>query len=127
MKSIEDRAHEILLKLIKTDKTGFDAEGISAYAYEIAQAMQAEAEKRKPMPNANPMRKVRESQWQPDWSVAPSWAKWWVKTPSGETMWCEREPILLEDYARLFSCSPAPSFNYQGGWKDSLRKRPDAL
>lgn len=47
MKTIEDRAHEILLKLIETDKTGFDAEGIAGYAYEIAEAMQAEAEKSK--------------------------------------------------------------------------------
>lgn len=113
MKIIKDRAHEILLKLIETNKTGFDAEGIAAYSYEIAEAMQSEAGKRKD-----------KEEWQPDWSQAPEWANWWVKTPSGETMWCAREPVMLDDYARLFSCSPAPSFNYQGDWKDSLRKRP---
>lgn len=39
-------AHDVLLKLIETDKTGYDAEGIAGYAWEIADAMQAEADKR---------------------------------------------------------------------------------
>ena len=46
--NIDERAQQILLKLMETDKTGYDAEGISVYAYEIADAMQAEADKRKP-------------------------------------------------------------------------------
>lgn len=46
--NIDERAQQILLKLMETDKTGYDAEGISIYAYEIADAMQAEADKRKP-------------------------------------------------------------------------------
>lgn len=40
-------AHDVLLKLIETNKTGYDAEGIAGYSWEIADAMQDEADKRK--------------------------------------------------------------------------------
>jgi len=116
MKVIEDRAHEILLKLIETDKTGFDAEGIAGYAYEIAEAMQAEAEKLK----------VKE-EWQPDWSQAPEWAKYWTADELA-TLWWSVEPKF--DSSESWHGGPtadiekAPSFGYKGDWKDSLRKRP---
>ena len=119
MKTIEDRAHEILLKLIETDKTGFDAEGIASYSYEIAKAMQAEADKLKP-----------QQEFKVDWSQAPEWANWWSMDEDMSAYWhsCVDSPFTHNEY--FMTGNPnghtfdAPSFNYQGDWKDSLRGRP---
>lgn len=147
MKNIEDRAHEILLKLIEIDKTGFDVEGIAGYAYEIAKAMQAEAlkckrQKVKDLLNDKSTFLEREGQhfddvnFEIDWSQAPSFAKWWAMDESMKARWLLSKggkPYLSTGFTgRWFEIGDyfsedAPSFNYQGDWKDSLRKRPDAL
>lgn len=91
-------ATQVLLKLIETDKTGFDAEGIAAYSFEIADAMQAEAEKRKPSGLPEALCEV-------DWSVAPCWAKEWVMR-DGVAKWeCGISANSWED---------APSFGSTG-------------
>ena len=109
---------------METDKTGYDAEGISVYAYEIADAMQAEADKRKP-------KVLPEVLFEPDWSIAPDGFNWWAVDSFG-SYWYARKITWNGDewdYEKgLFNGgSPtieAPSFNYQGDWKNSLRKRP---
>ena len=74
-----------------------------------------------------------EKEWQPDWSQAPEWAT---------HFFCERDEddqlngYFAEDkrgisidfdirgfdgYGRVCSCK---TFNYQGNWSNSLRKRP---
>lgn len=64
-------------------------------------------------------------EWQPDWSQAPSWANWWVKTMGDSYLWCMHEPIMNDDYFRAVAGSNhAPSFGYTGDWRNSLRKRP---
>lgn len=119
-------ATKVLLKLIETNKTGFDAEGIAAYSFEIADAMQAEAEKRECKERPD----VLKEEWQPDWSQAPEWANWWAMDGNGDSYWhsCVDEPFVNEYIFEIANPQghtfDAPSFNYQGNWQDSLRKRP---
>lgn len=56
------------------------------------------------------------SEWQPDWSQAPRGdvVGWKMKTKE-QAIW------LAQDGGYYL----APSFGYQGNWKDSLRKRPE--
>ena len=120
MKTIEDRAHEILLKMLEginpmqLEKPTRD--GLAYEAFELAEAMQAEAEKRK-----------GKGEWQPDWSQAPSWANWWaLDIDNMEAHWFETKPTIdVITWSRTTrSCKVAPNFYYYGDWKDSLRKRP---
>lgn len=117
--NIDERAQQILLKLMETDKTGYDAEGISIYAYEIADAMQAESDKRKP-------KGLPEVLFEPDWSQAPERAEYWTMNDDGKAQWHFSKPFLpaFGFWASAEHSVYAPSFNYQGNWKDSLRKRP---
>lgn len=120
--NIDERAQQILLKLMETDKTGYDAEGISIYAYEIADAMQAESDKRKP-------KGLPEVLFEPDWSQAPKWARWWYSTSDKKFQWCSNKPYQdgcnwFVNCGAIYTLDVAPSFNYQGDWKNSLRKRP---
>lgn len=58
-------------------------------------------------------------EWQPDWSQAPDDTTHWG-VELGTAYWLKEEEV-----DGLFcKISKAPSFNYQGDWKDSLRKRP---
>ena len=116
--NIDERAQQILLKLMETDKTGYDAEGISVYAYEIADAMQAEADKRKP-------KGLPEVLFEPDWSIAPDGFNWWAIDKDRSAFWHYTKP--KNDDIEFYQCGgfcDAPPFNYQGNWKNSLRKRP---
>ena len=128
-------AERVLIAIVQADNRNYnwDAEGISALSFEVADAMEAEYNKREKLEaekskvffdnlipsNSMPL------EFQVDWSQAPDWANWWVRMPSGIFMWCASEPIMFDDYVRTFSSESAPSFNYQGDWKDSLRKRPN--
>lgn len=66
-------------------------------------------------------------EWQPDWSQAPEWAVAWTFDKNAALWWSEipeiHGNIWFVDNG-IWQCSDAPSFNYQGNWKDSLRKRP---
>lgn len=66
--------------------------------------------------------------WQPDWSQAPEWAKYWT-IDKGESLWWSCKPCVSGNIwfihdSVTWQCHVAPSFNYQGNWRDSLRKRP---
>ena len=74
-------------------------------------------------------------EFQVDWSVAPEWADWWaVGSLTGQGIWSKTKPVCVNingvnywDVGSLLGeeyMSIAPSFNYRGDWKDSLRKRP---
>lgn len=79
-------------------------DGLAYEAFELAEAMQAEAEKRKP-----------KEEWQPDWSQAPrDDVVAWEMIDKDQAIWRVKDN-------RYYL---APSFNYQGDWRDSLRKRP---
>lgn len=72
-----------------------------------------------------------ELEWQPDWSQAPEWAKWWAMDGfSKKGNWYDSMPYIDEDpeiedeWNTEETYLKAPSFNYQGNWQESLRKRP---
>ena len=117
--NIDERAQQILLKLMETDKTGYDAEGISIYAYEIADAMQAESDKRKP-------KGLPEVLFEPDWSQAPDNMTHFAVDANGSGWFFNREPHAESDCCWYCGddSTELDNHNYQGNWQDSLRKRP---
>ena len=118
-------AHEFMMKKMETETIDNHWE-LFYSSWRYADAMQAEADKR------NYSEKQDSSEWQPDWSQAPDWANWWCLSVRHGAMWFSREPIctkatwvMLNDVKFCAaSFDEAPSFNYQGNWQDSLRKRP---
>ena len=64
---------------------------------------------------------TKQEEWQPDWSQAPDKALTWAIDSDGYASW-----VLYED-GHYFCTVVAPSFDYKGNWKNSLRKRPSNL
>ena len=142
-------AHQMALMLLKNAPLEEVSNAIST-AWQYADAMQAEADKRekeesekkradiREMLKANNTFVEREGQhfddveWQPDWSQAPSsLITHWSMEGNGTCTWWVDEPCVdsethFENPENPHSCchSDAPSFNYIGNWQDSLRKRP---
>lgn len=125
-------AHEMALAIQGT-KLLHDMELVSEMAWKYADAMQAEADKREDKTRPEVL-----EEWQPDWSQAPEWAEWWAMDGfSNKANWYKTEPFLDDDadedsdeWNIVLNSSDtykeASSFGYQGNWKDSLRKRPEA-
>lgn len=69
---------------------------------------------------------IKTSEWRLDWSQAPIWANWWCADKIG-IHWFEYEPKYVGNFEwyddGVGKYKLAPSFNYQGNWKDSLHKR----
>ena len=66
------------------------------------------------------------------WKQAPEWAMYHVAFPNGQGMWLEEDP--KEKFHRgdrhlsgVTSCMPQFIFQYGEDWKQSLRKRPEAV
>ena len=130
-------AHEWAMKYGKVD-SNYNRENTVQLAWQYADAMQAEADKREPSGFPNVLRgacgeivavKVDDKEWQPDWSQAPEWAEYWVKNINGVFSWYSKKPTAFAQgwfvgAGAVYRVCPAPSFNYQGNWQDSLRKRP---
>ena len=124
-------AHEYFMKHGRNN-SWMESDVIDAWKY--ADAMQAEADKREPSGFPNVLRgacgeivavRVDDKEWQPDWSQAPEWADWWAIDKDLVSFWHEDKPKF--DEVEFYQCGvfcDAPSFNYQGNWQDSLRKRP---
>ena len=131
-------AHEYALKMLENlnpmqmEKPTRD--GIVYECFELADAMQAEADKRKSKPELPSLQQtfidgVEQpryappcEEWQPDWSQAPDNAEGWCMYEDGMFAWLYNAKYM-DSSALIYSCE-APSFNYQGNWQDSLRKRP---
>lgn len=123
-----DMAHEWAIETMRKD--GFQKyymQETVRLGWEYADAMQAEADKRVvKLPDVFFDAKQNE-EWQPNWSQAPEWAKYFAMDEDGEFYYFEQSPSMA-------SCSWQPqsqgevgeTFNhsYKGNWKDSLRKRP---
>ena len=135
----EKRAHDYA-KILHASGHSFDgSEHLAREAWELADAMQAEADKRKVagVPEA-----ILESRsptkdpdgWQPDWSQAPDGYEWWAFDKFNESAnWYKTMPYLSEQSESEgewdieidgVSFTSAPSFDYKGDWRDSLRERP---
>ena len=134
-------AHDYAIEMLKR---GDPERSIAFDAWTLADAMQAEADKRKPIPKLPALQQtfidgVEQpryapscDEWQPDWSQAPSsLITHWSMEGNGTCTWWVDEPCVdsethFENPENPHSCcySDAPSFNYIGNWQESLRKRP---
>ena len=105
-------AHEYALEMAKQ---GIPLKSCLDLGWKYADAMQAEDDKRKPSGFPDALKE----EWQPDWSQAPDGADAWRMYGNGSCAW------LIDFGGKDFKWfDRAPSFNYHGNWKDSLRERP---
>ena len=138
MKTKLEMAHEWYLKHLEVHESA-SVHG----AWQYVDAMQAEAEKRKPsgLPEslrerhdfteaiAKGVENYEKEEWQPDWSQAPDVATYWTMRQDGECLWWKGKPLFDGScfYDAVGICHTvgyAPSFGYTGDWRNSLRKRP---
>ena len=138
-------AHEYALEMAKQ---GIPLKSCKELGWKYADAMQAELDKRNKAEAAQKRKEIREmlnapntfveregqhfddvEEWQPDWSQAPEWAKWWYVTDKNNPKWCSKKPYQdgcnwFVGANETYSLYNAPSFGYTGNWKESLRERP---
>lgn len=124
MKTKLDMAHEYMqntLKLLRENNVPYDFKHLVEESFDYADTMQAEAEKREPsgLPDA------LKEEWQPDWNQAPDWANYWCMNYDNLCYWTESQPRKKWSGFAIVRNEKAPTFNYSGYWKDSLRKRPE--
>ena len=132
-----EMAHQMALMLLKNAPLEEVSNAIST-AWQYADAMQAEADKRKSKPELPSLQQtfidgVEQpryapscDEWQPDWSQAPNSAMYWAMDGCGQCNWYEREPEVCGsqwDFGSVIEQSDT-GYGYQGNWQDSLRKRP---
>ena len=120
-------AHDYAIEMLKR---GDPERSIAFDAWTLADAMQAEADKRKPIPKLPALQQtfidgVEQpryapscDEWQPDWSQAPNGADAWRMYGDGKCAW------LIDIGGDLKWLQSSPSFDYSDVWQDSLRKRP---
>lgn len=137
MKAKLEMAHDYLLKIIPESPLvdDGDIEFAVATAWKYADTMQAELDKRNKAEAAQKRKEIREmlsapntfveregqhfddvEEWQPDWSQAPEWARYWaVREGSDTALWCINKPTITDDcFLSHGSCSPAPTFGFTG-------------
>ena len=131
-------AHEFVKACIINPRTSLDANNINTItenAWIYADAMQAELDKRNKAEAAQKRKEIREmlnapntfveregqhfddvEEWQPDWSQAPEWARYWaVREGSNTALWCINKPTITGDcFLSHGGCSPAPTFGFTG-------------
>lgn len=133
MKTKLEMAHDWMMS---HDDGSMSIEVVVFKAWQYADAMQAEADKRKSSEFPNVLRgacgeivavKVDDKEWQPDWSQAPNGYDWFVVGGhSGKGFFCLVEPAMVKDYYWFVGedCLSVGSHDYTGDWRNSLRKRP---
>lgn len=120
-------AHDWAMQSIDTGYV-CETETLVSEAWQYADAMQAEAEKREDKTRPE----VLKEEWQPDWSQAPEWAVAFTVDTHGDSMWWSEQPTrtslswFVDDHV-VWRCDSAPSFDYKGDWRESLRKRPNGF
>ena len=118
-------AHDWVMKYGKVD-SNYNRENTVQLAWEYADAMQDEEDKRAvKLPDVFFDTKPNE-EWQPDWSQAPDNATHWAMDGCGQCNWYEREPEVCGsqwDWGGVIEQADT-GYDYQGNWRDSLRKRP---
>lgn len=111
-------AHDYMIEYVKKNGLDVSYSDVSA-AFDIAEAMLAEQEKRTEVLD----------EFQVDWNFAPEWANWWAMDFRGRAFWYESKPFISETFDNEWLCRSnsmsidASSFNYQGDWKLSLQER----
>lgn len=140
MKTKLEMAHEYAMQHLKNSDGKITMHSLCLFAWQYADAMQAEADKRENKETCDKSlnidsKELNVEEWQPDWSQAPEWANWWaIGSLTKQGIWSEAKPNSVKingaDYWEVTSpigdehLSVAPSFDYQGDWRNSLRKRP---
>ena len=135
----ENRAHDYAKILLASNHSFDSSEHLAREAWEYADAMQAEADKRKVVgvpeviQDSRSLTKDKDG-WQPDWSQAPDGYKWWAFDKLNKSAnWYKTMPYLDDESLKCgewdiendgASFTSAPSFDYNGDWSDSLRERP---
>lgn len=151
MKTKMEMAHDYLLKIIPESSLvgDLDIEFAVDTAWKYADTMQAELDERNKAEAAQKRKEIREmlnapntfveregqhfddvEEWQPDWTQAPEWANWWAMDIDKMAYYFKSKPYLGSSVWLMknvcdYDSSIAPSHNYQGDWKDSLRERPE--
>lgn len=146
-------AHDYFMKHVNSNQYGnVDDEELVSWSWQYADTMFAEFEKREKeeaakkrveiqkLLNADNTFIEREGQyfddveWQPDWSLAPDWAKWWAMDKDGDANWYALKPFVGVDYFQNQDSSAEHraflgtlNFGYKGDWRDSLRMRPEGV
>ena len=124
-------AHDWAIKYGKVD-SNHNRENTVQLAWEYADAMQAEADKRVVKLHDVFFDTKQNEEWQPDWSRAPDGYDWWAMDKDMKNaFWFDFKPFIHDKNCITWKCrthidkwDKAPSFGYQGNWQDSLRKRP---
>lgn len=126
-------AHDYFMKHGR-NSSWMESDVIDAWQY--ADAMQAEAEKREQQ-EQNKLKQEQQNhhdelisigleEWQPDWSQAPDNAKYWAMDGCGQCNWYAIKPEVCGnhwDFGRVIEQAHT-GYGYQGKWQDSLRERP---
>lgn len=102
-------AHDWAMKRLEDPEYVVPMDAFAAEAWRYADAMQAEAEKRKTsgLPESLYPKLA--------WHVAPSWAKYWAIRDGSQALWCASKPACTDDCLMSNgACSPAPSFGFTG-------------
>ena len=128
-------AHDYAIEMLKR---GDPERSIAFDAWTLADAMQAEADKRKPIPKLPALQQtfidgVEQpryapscDEWQPDWSQAPmGFNRFVVGSDGGYGFFTNMEPQLQDDFWFVGADGIViKDHSYKGNWQDSLRKRP---
>ena len=128
-------AHDYAIEMLKR---GDPERSIAFDAWTLADAMQAEADKRKSKPELPSLQQtfidgVEQpryapscDEWQPDWSQAPmGFNGFVVGSDGGYGFFTNMEPQLQDDFWFVGADGIViKDHGYQGNWQDSLRKRP---
>ena len=140
MKTKLEMAHDWAMENMWKDKyKDLTCLEFAKLSHDYADAMQAEADKRKKEEQDKLKQNERNyhdelvfiglEEWQPDWSQAPDWAKYFTIDSLGIARFWDYEPTKTSaswfiDDDVVWRCEETAIFNYKGDWRESLRKRP---
>ena len=145
-------AHEYAMQHLENSGGKITMHSLCLFAWEYADAMQAEADKRSISltkdKDGNCLHFHHEfghercmdcgaslDEWQPYWDLAPNGFDWWAMDSNKHAHFYSAEPFIdadnsefninaksWADYSQLYISTK--TFGYTGNWQDSLRKRP---
>lgn len=130
-------AHDWAMERLKDPNYVVTMDTFAIAAWQYADAMAAEYEKRNVKETPCALKDFLKDEFQPDWSQAPDGYNWWaIDEGLKEAFWFNLDNGPHIRYKGIYKGviwdyddeggdhEKAPTFNYQGDWKDSLRKRP---
>lgn len=112
-------AHDYFMKHGSPENFSTDIAEAWEYADRMIEQEQRREDKTRP-------EVLRDKEWQPDWSQATGTANYWAMDGCGQCNWYEREPEVYGsqwDFGGVIEQANT-GYDYQGNWRESLRKRP---